>query len=68
MPGIGGEKLHEELGKLRPELSRRMLLTTGDTLDRQPDEISRRTGLDVLSKPFDLEELRRKVRARLTTR
>ena len=65
MPGMNGERLHEELGKVQPGLSRRMLLTTGDTLGTQPAEIAARTGLDVLSKPFDLEELRRRVRARL---
>jgi hypothetical protein len=65
MPGMSGERLYEELGRIEPGLSRRVLLTTGDTFGSAPEEVGARTGLEVLSKPFDLAELRRRVRARL---
>jgi two-component system NtrC family sensor kinase len=68
MPGMNGDELHAEVKRLRPELSDSVLLTTGDTLGDDPQAILARTGLEVLSKPFDLDDLRRRVRARLTER
>jgi len=65
MPGMKGDELHAEVKRLRPEMSEKVLLTTGDTLGDEPAEIVARTGLELLSKPFDLDELRRRVRARL---
>jgi two-component system NtrC family sensor kinase len=65
MPDMNGERLYEELCRTRPELARRVLWTTGDTLGSLPDELARRTGLEVLTKPFDLDELRDRVREHL---
>ena len=65
MPAMDGERFSEELSRTRPGMARRLVLTTGDTLSDEPDEIVARTGLEVLHKPFDLDELRRLVRARL---
>jgi two-component system NtrC family sensor kinase len=65
MPDMNGERLYEELCRTRPELARRVLWTTGDTLGTAPDELARRTGLAVLTKPFDLDELRDRVREHL---
>jgi len=65
MPGMGGERLHEEIERIRPGFTGRMLLTTGDTLSAEPEELSRRTGLEILHKPIDLELLRRRVRMKL---
>ncbi len=58
MPGMDGEELGRELERRKPGLSKRLLLTSGDTLDSRP-------GREVLHKPFDLDELRRIVRRRL---
>ena len=66
MPGMDGERLYEELQRSRPELCERLVLTTGDTLGTEPGRIAARTGLNVLHKPFDLDQLRRLVRERLT--
>ena len=65
MPGMSGQELHVELRRAQPRMARRMLLTTGDTLGADLDELARRTGLQVLRKPFDVEDLRRSVLARL---
>ena len=65
MPGMSGKELHVELERARPRMARRMLLTTGDTLGADLDDLGRRTGLQVLRKPFDIEDLRKSVRARL---
>ncbi len=65
MPEMSGERLLEELRRERPDLTRRVLWTTGDTLGTGPEQLSRRTGLEVLTKPFDLDDLRDRVRRRL---
>ena len=65
MPDVSGERLYEELKRVRPGLERRILWTTGDTLSTDADELVARTGLELLTKPFDLDELRRHVRRRL---
>jgi two-component system NtrC family sensor kinase len=68
MPRMGGERLSEELRSRHPGLWRRLLLTTGDTVGADTDELAVRTGARVLRKPFDLDELRRTVRDRLSSR
>ncbi len=65
MPGMDGDRLYDELRQVAPQLARRLILTTGDTLGAEPARLARRTGVEILSKPFDLEELRSRVRARL---
>jgi two-component system NtrC family sensor kinase len=65
MPDMNGERLHAELARTRPGLARRVLWTTGDTLGSEGEQLASRTGLDLLTKPFDLDELRALVRRRL---
>jgi two-component system NtrC family sensor kinase len=65
MPDMNGERFHAALERDRPALSRLVLWTTGDTLGPEPEELAKRTGLELLTKPFDLEELRDRVRKRL---
>jgi len=65
MPDMNGERLHAALERDRPDLARLVLWTTGDTLGPGPEELAKRTGLDLLTKPFDLDELRDRVRERL---
>ena len=65
MPGMGGERLFEEIGLRHPRMAGRILLTTGDTVGLEPQRIAERTGLEVIHKPFDLALLRRSVRSRL---
>jgi CheY-like chemotaxis protein len=63
MPVMDGERLVRELGSSGRRRACRVLLVTGDTVSDRPAEVEARTGLEVLHKPFDLEELRRRVRA-----
>jgi DNA-binding response OmpR family regulator len=65
MPGLGGMRFHDEMERLRPGISGRLVLMTGDFLGREAKALADRTGADVLLKPFDLSDLRRAVRARL---
>ncbi|MBZ5640124.1 MAG: response regulator [Acidobacteriia bacterium] len=68
MPGMGGASLCEEMERMQPGGSSKILLTTGDTVSREPEALARRKGIAVLTKPFDLDELRRAVRSRLRAR
>ena len=65
MPGMGGASLCEEMERMRPGIASRILLTTGDTMSREPEALARSRGIAILMKPFDLDELRRAVRSRL---
>ena len=65
MPGMSGERLVGELERARPELRRRLLLTTGDTVGPEAERFVKDRGLPLLRKPFDIDELRQAVRAGL---
>jgi two-component system NtrC family sensor kinase len=65
MPDMNGERFYDELCRVHPTLARTLVWTTGDTLGPEPERLVRRTGLDLLPKPFDLDELRDRVRRRL---
>ncbi|HKQ61988.1 MAG TPA: response regulator, partial [Candidatus Polarisedimenticolaceae bacterium] len=65
MPGLGGARLIEELAQLRPELAKHVLLTTGDTLGSEAARLEAHGAGELLHKPFDVEQLRRRVRALL---
>jgi two-component system NtrC family sensor kinase len=68
MPHMNGERLHRSLSRTHPELARRIVWTTGDTLGGAAEELARRTGSPLLRKPFDLDELGRAVRDGLADR
>jgi len=61
MPGGGAARLIDRLREERPEMLRRIVIATGDTVSREPDDLARREGIPVVHKPFDVEELRRAV-------
>jgi CheY-like chemotaxis protein len=67
MPGLSDETFGGELERRRPGLGRRMLLVTGDTVSQEPERTARRMGVDLLHKPFDLEDLLRAVRSLLAS-
>lgn len=65
MPDGDGRELHRALAVSRPDLARRMLFLTGDTLGVTPDELP---GIDpgaMIEKPVEPAALRRAVRRRL---
>jgi len=65
MPDMGAQHLHREMERVRPGSSRRLILTSGDTVGRDTEAFARGAELDLLLKPFDLDDLRRLVRTRL---
>jgi two-component system NtrC family sensor kinase len=62
MPGMDAGRLLAELDARHPGLKRRVLLTSGDTVGSEPEELARREKLELLHKPFGLDDLRERVR------
>jgi len=58
MPGLSGIELHARLERERPELLRKLILSTGDAVSPEAAAFLRRAACPVLSKPFELAELR----------
>lgn len=67
MPTLGGERLYAEIRDRHPGVVPNLVLTTGDTISREPDAVAKRRDIPLLHKPFDLVDLRRIVRDRLAT-
>src|SRR5262249_17915406 len=58
MPNLGGLELYQRLRQLKPELARRFIVVTGDTLSAAVRAFLDETGLPCLEKPFSPEEVR----------
>ncbi len=65
MPVMDGIELYREMERRFPALQRRIIFVTGDVLDAEKQRVLESTGVPVLTKPFDLSEVRRVVRRRL---
>ena len=62
MPGMNGRDFIARLRKDRPELLRRLILSTGDTFAEDTSGLVAETGVPTLVKPFDFDTLERIVR------
>jgi DNA-binding response OmpR family regulator len=58
MPGLSGIELHARLERERPEVLRKLILSTGDAVSPEAAAFLKRAARPVLSKPFELAELR----------
>ncbi len=58
MPGLGGPEVLRCIDGLKPELAERVLFITGDTVAPNTQAFFEENDVDVLHKPFSLEELR----------
>lgn len=66
-PGLPADRLAATLARRGDAgRSRRLLLTTGDWVGREPEALAQRVGGGLLRKPFEIDELRDAVRRRLT--
>jgi len=61
MPGVDGVGLYREIERRFPALRERVVFLTGDVLDPEKRAFIERAGLPFLTKPFDVEEVRRVV-------
>lgn len=68
MPDLDGPSLWRELRTTRPDLARRMLFLTGDTLSGTARAFLSEANVPVLDKPLDLDELRSRVAALVGTK
>jgi CheY-like chemotaxis protein len=59
MPVLDGESFYRELAQRHPALRERIVFLTGDVLGREKREFLEGTGAPFLTKPCDLDELRR---------
>jgi len=58
MPGLSGIDLYARLERERPDLLRRLILFTGDSVSPDAAAFLQRSACPVLNKPFELAELR----------
>jgi CheY-like chemotaxis protein len=61
MPGMNGIELYEEVARRRPGVARRMIFVTGDNLNPTTRQFLEQTGAVSVSKPFDIDAVRRLV-------
>lgn len=61
MPGLGGPALYKHLKRDFPRLVERMVIVTGDMMNPSTRGFLRETGLPYLTKPFGIDELKRKM-------
>jgi C4-dicarboxylate-specific signal transduction histidine kinase/ActR/RegA family two-component response regulator len=62
MPGIDGQELYRRLQAAHPDLARRVLFTSGDTVSVDTRSFLERCGRPYLLKPFRVEDLVEQVR------
>lgn len=61
LPDSDGKQLYQDILRRRPELRRRVIFITGDTVSQDTLDFVRQTGNPCLNKPFDIETIRRLV-------
>ncbi len=57
MPNMDGRELYDSVFRVNPDLARRIVFSTGDTVSADTQDFFRRTGNPFISKPFSLPEL-----------
>ena len=65
MPELDGPGLYREIERRYPDLAKRVIFLTGDTLSANIREYLDKIGRPSLSKPFAMEEVRRVVQSAL---
>jgi two-component system NtrC family sensor kinase len=62
MPVLDGPGFFQELERRHPEMRQRVVFVTGDVLNPDKREFLERTGAPTITKPFNLDDVRRVVR------
>jgi PAS domain S-box-containing protein len=68
MPGMNGRELFAELKKMPPDVIRRLVFITGDTMNTDITHLIEQTGNAALAKPFTPAQLIQTVRKALASR
>ena len=61
MPGMDGRQLFEAVKAMNPALANRMIVSTGDVANPQTQAFVAASGICVIAKPFDLQDIHRLV-------
>jgi CheY-like chemotaxis protein len=61
MPGMSGAELYDEVARRRRGIERRFVFVTGDAMNPTTRQFLERTKAPSLTKPFDIDEIRRLV-------
>ena len=59
MPHLDGPGLYREVARHHPQMIRRMIFVTGDTLGPESAEFLRRSAAPTFGKPFEPDDVRR---------
>ncbi len=65
MPGLDGQALYQRVREIKPDLAKRMIFVTGDTLNSTTREFLNATGNLFLGKPFKIDEVVNRVQEAL---
>ena len=57
MPTLSGQRLYHLVNSAHPELQDRFLFVTGDVITGQTDKFFKEAGVQVLRKPFRIQDL-----------
>ncbi len=57
MPNMDGRELYDAVSRTNPDLARRIVFSTGDTVSADTQDFFKRTGNPFISKPFSLSDL-----------
>jgi len=57
MPGMDGKRFYNEIKRYRPELLKRVIFITGDTMGKETALFLKKTGGYFLKKPFSFDEM-----------
>ncbi|GAB4342081.1 MAG: hypothetical protein Kow0099_19310 [Candidatus Abyssubacteria bacterium] len=63
MPGMDGKTLYRKIEETYPELCRKMIFSTGDTLSSEFRAFCAATGCNVVEKPFLIEDIKSAIEA-----
>ena len=66
MPGTNGRQIYALISERYPTLRQRVIFSTGDIANVETQRFLHQRGVPYLTKPFDLEEVQRVVRERIT--
>ena len=62
MPDISGQQFYQMIADTDPDLARKVMFVTGDTVRRETREFLEATGDPVFSKPINMGYLRQQIR------
>ncbi len=68
LPDMSGIELYQRLDKTARSLTQRIIFITGDVLGTDTMDFFSRTGASYVTKPFDMEQLKKEIKSKLTKR